>query len=142
MASKKKQSEGIALLSMYNDDGDDEMEDAEEEDVIREEQQGDAAEQAAEEDLAADTDRMTVADSANEVFGDGFTPTEKSRTPQVNRLFSPPQEQQRVELRISKSATLTIVDYGHDEVAMSPEPEVLSFSLIYTFSLDRLYSEM
>ncbi|XP_058770301.1 uncharacterized protein LOC131643947 isoform X1 [Vicia villosa] len=123
MASKKKQSEGIALLSMYNDDGDDEMEDAEEEDAIREEQQDDAAEQAAEEDLAADTDKMTVADSGNEVSGNGFTPTEKNRTPQVNRLFSPPQEQQRVELRVSKSATLTIVDYGHDEVAMSPEPE-------------------
>ena len=27
MASKKKQSEGIALLSMYNDEEDDEMED-------------------------------------------------------------------------------------------------------------------
>lgn len=116
MASKKKQSEGIALLSMYNDNSDDDMEDAEEEgDVNRQEEQDDAvAEQAAEEDLTADTDRMTVADPGNEVTGEGFTP---------NRLFSPVQEQQRVELKISKSATLTIVDYGHDEVAMSPEPE-------------------
>lgn len=128
MASKK-QSEGIALLSLYNDDGDDEMEDIEDEDeeededVMRGEYHDDAAGPAADEDLAADTDRTTVADSGNEVAGDGFTPTEKSRTPHVNRLFSPPQEQQRVELRISRSATLTIVDYGHDEVAMSPEPE-------------------
>jgi hypothetical protein len=130
MASKKKQSEGIALLSMYNDNSDDEMEDADEEDnVMREEEQDEAAEQAAEEDLTADTDRMTVTDSGNEVTGDGFTPTERSRTPQVNRLFSPLQEQQKVELKISRSATLTIVDYGHDEVAMSPEPEVIFFSL-------------
>jgi hypothetical protein len=129
MASKKKQSEGIALLSMYNDNSDDDMEDAEEEeDVNRQEEQYDAAaEQAAEEDLAADTDRMTVADSGNEVTGEGFTP---------NRLFSPVQEQQRVELKISKSATLTIVDYGHDEVAMSPEPEVVFFFLsLGAFSL-------
>ncbi|XP_045790010.1 uncharacterized protein LOC123884755 isoform X2 [Trifolium pratense] len=118
MASKKKQSEGIALLSMYNDNSDDEMEDAEEEEeenVMREEEQDEAAEQVAEEDLAADTDRMTVADSGNEVAGDGFTPTERSWTPL--------QEQLKVELRSSRSATLTIIDYGHDEVAMSPEPE-------------------
>lgn len=117
MASKKKQSEGIALLSMYNDNSDDDMEDAEE--VNRQGEQDDAAEHAAEEDLTADTYRMTVTDSGNEVTGEGFTP---------NRLFSPVQEQQRVELKISKSATLTIVDYGHDEVAMSPEPEVVFFS--------------
>jgi hypothetical protein len=131
MASKKKQSEGIALLSMYNDNSDDEMEDAEEEEdnEMRGEEQDEAAEHATEEDLTADTDRMTVTDSGNEVAGDGFTPTERSRTPQVNRLFSPLQEQQKVELKISRSATLTIVDYGHDEVAMSPEPEVIFFSL-------------
>ncbi|XLR53486.1 hypothetical protein S83_004158 [Arachis hypogaea] len=49
MASKKKQSEGIALLSMYNDDGDDDMEDAEEDEEdnqeidMRHEQNEDAA---------------------------------------------------------------------------------------------------
>ncbi|GAU31648.1 hypothetical protein TSUD_38450 [Trifolium subterraneum] len=79
MASKKKQSEGIALLSMYNDNSDDEMEDAEEEDnVMREEEQDEAAEHVAEEDLAAETDKITVTDTANEVSGDGFTPTERS----------------------------------------------------------------
>lgn len=79
MASKKKQSEGITLLSMYNDNNDDDMEDAEEEeDVNRGKEQVDVAEQTAEEDLAP------------------------------NRLFSPVQEQQRVELKISKSAILPI----------------------------------
>ena len=29
--------------------------------------------------------------------------------------------------RRSRRGTLTIVDYGHDEVAMSPEPEVFIF---------------
>jgi hypothetical protein len=131
MASKKKQSEGIALLSMYNNNSDDDMEDAEEEEgVNRQEEQDDAAEQVAEEELAADTDGMTVADSGKEVTGEGFT---------LNRLFSPVQEQQRVELNISKSATLTIVDYGHDEVAMSPEPEVVFFLVFFPFLLEHSF---
>ncbi|RDX65526.1 SAP30-binding protein, partial [Mucuna pruriens] len=124
MTSKKKHSEGIALLSMYNDDGDDEMEDVEEE-------EGDA-EMRTEEDAVGDaryareedfTDRTAVVDSGNEVADEGFTPVEKNRfgasTPQMNTLVSPPPEQ----ARIGRKGALTIVDYGHDEVAMSPEPE-------------------
>jgi hypothetical protein len=131
MASKKKQSEGIALLSMYNNNSDDDMEDAEEEEgVNRQEEQDDAAEQVAEEELDADTDGMTVVDFEKEVTGEGFT---------LNRLFSPVQEQQRVELNISKSATLTIVDYGHDEVAMSPEPEVVFFLVFFSLSLGAFF---
>lgn len=108
-------------MSMYNDDGDDEMEDVEEEEEegMLVEQHEDAAGHD-EFDLAADTDRMAVADSGNDV---GSTPAEKSRlgasTPQANMFVSPPLEQ-----RTRRSGTLTIVDYGHDEVAMSPEPEV------------------
>ncbi|XP_027365292.1 uncharacterized protein LOC113872158 isoform X2 [Abrus precatorius] len=136
MASKKKHSEGIALLSMYNDEGDDEMEDAENEEgdagMRREEQLEDAAGDArfaAEEDLASDAGRMVVADSSNEAADEGSTQAEKSRfgasTPQANMLVSPPQEQRVVSLdsRIVRKGALTIVDYGHDEVAMSPEPE-------------------
>ncbi|XP_061342735.1 uncharacterized protein LOC133288912 isoform X2 [Gastrolobium bilobum] len=134
MASKKKQSEGIALLSMYNDDGDDEMEDVEEEEA---EMHGEKQEDAGgdmrflvDDDLAVtDTDGMAVVDSGNEGADDGSTPTEKSgfgaSTPQANMLVSPLQEQPLVssDSRISRRGTLTIVDYGHDEVAMSPEPE-------------------
>ncbi|OIV95243.1 hypothetical protein TanjilG_21633 [Lupinus angustifolius] len=120
MASKKKQSEGIALLSMYNDDDDDEMEDVEEEEDgegefadagIRGSQnhQDSAADNAADDDLAADTDRMAVIDSGSDA-ADTLTP---------QQLISP-QEQQRLSRKREK---LTIVDYGHDEVAMSPEPE-------------------
>lgn len=130
MASKKKQSEGIALLSMYKDEDDDEMEDVEEDEYVdvgmRGHHQHDAAGDAAEVDLAADTDRMTVVDSGNEAAAD--TPAEKNRfgasTP--HQLVSP-QDQRLVssDTRVRKREKLTIVDYGHDEVAMSPEPEVL-----------------
>ena len=154
MASKKKQSEGIALLSMYNDDGDDEMEDAEEEEEeenedagIRREEQHDEddavagdARFAAEEDLVAgDADRMAVVDSGNEAAADDddvSTPAEKRRfgtpTPQQvapNMVVSSPQQRAVAapsDSRSSRRGTLTIVDYGHDEVAMSPEPEVHS----------------
>lgn len=129
-------------MSMYNDDGDDEMEDVEEdeeEEGMLGDQQEDAAGNASVENLAAYSDRMMVADSSNEVAGYSSTPTEKSSTPQLNRLFSPPLEQQRVvslDTRISRSATLTIVDYGHEEGAMSPEPEVLSISLSVFYSVE------
>ena len=132
MASKKKHSEGIALLSMYNDEEDDEMEDAEDDDG--EEEEVDAG-MRMEEDVAGDAkfsagedsaNRTAAVDSGNEGGADvGFIPAEKSRvgtsTPQTNNLISPPLEQPR----IGRKGALTIVDYGHDEVAMSPEPEVL-----------------
>ncbi|KAL1289054.1 hypothetical protein HN51_057500 [Arachis hypogaea] len=145
MASKKKQSEGIALLSMYNDDGDDDMEDAEEDEEdnqeigMRHEQNEDAAAGgfAAEVNLTAtDADRMAGVDSSNEGVADEvYTPAEKRRfgtpTPQrvnTNMVISPPQDQRGVAVLPSDSTRsgrgkLTIVDYGHDEVAMSPEPE-------------------
>ncbi|KAL1367627.1 hypothetical protein AAHE18_02G065100 [Arachis hypogaea] len=124
MASKKKQSEGIALLSMYNDDGDDDMEDAEEDEEdnqeidMRHEQNEDAAAGG----FAAENGRFGSNDGvADEVS----TPAEERRfgtsTPQcvnTNMVISPPQDQRGVA-----RGKLTIVDYGHDEVAMSPEPE-------------------
>ncbi|MED6144967.1 hypothetical protein PIB30_020438 [Stylosanthes scabra] len=138
MASKKKQSEGIALLSMYNDDGDDDMEDADdndEEDIqgMSHEQNEDAAAGAFASEvnlIPADADRMAGVDSSNEGVADEVsTPAEKRRfgtpTPQwvnANMVVSPPQDQ-RVTAKKSGRGKLTIVDYGHDEVAMSPEPE-------------------
>ncbi|KAF7803299.1 SAP30-binding protein-like isoform X2 [Senna tora] len=137
MASKKKQSEGIALLSMYNDEEDDEMEDAEEDQdgEQQEEHQEDGRDaKIAEDDLVDDTDRMVVSDSATQdtppITNDGLTPemtkfrTSTPQQPSVNALLSP-DEQRVVSLDSSRSrrGTLTIVDYGHDEVAMSPEPE-------------------
>ncbi|KAG8385420.1 hypothetical protein BUALT_Bualt03G0043500 [Buddleja alternifolia] len=140
MASKKKASEGIALLSMYGDE-DDEMEDLDEEEQNR-----------AEEDIPpTSNDAVSVKD--NEGFSDygnetmpeqqegrgsdaGSTPSKTlnygtssaSATPQLS-LFSPPQQQQQQPVTSeliyvqSQKSRLTIVDYGHEEGAMSPEAE-------------------
>ncbi|KAK7302960.1 hypothetical protein RJT34_13857 [Clitoria ternatea] len=126
MASKKKHSEGIALLSMYNDDdGDDEMEDVEEDQesdasIRREHQAGGDSRFAVEEDLPADADRTAVNEAVDEAEKRRF----RVSTPQENMLVSPPREQRVVsDSRIGRKGALTIVDYGHDEVAISPEPE-------------------
>ncbi|KAJ7947100.1 SAP30-binding protein [Quillaja saponaria] len=136
MASKKKASEGIALLSMYNDDEDDEMEDVEEDtegddDDEKHEENGSDA-RIAEVDSMFESDRMMVGGSA-----DGTTPPVaiESSTPDKStfgtstlqqlhfNLSVSIQQQQLVSSKRSRKETLTIVDYGHDEVAMSPEAE-------------------
>ncbi|KAH9749058.1 transcriptional regulator family protein [Citrus sinensis] len=113
MSSKKKQAEGIALLSMYNDDEDDEemedLEEEEEEEEQRHENQEDEGNREAknlEEDL-----RMTGGDDA--VAGD------ETSTPLQPHVDAPAASGSRRRGR----GRFTIVDYGHDEVAMSPEPE-------------------
>lgn len=114
MSSKKKQAEGIALLSMYNDDEDDEeMEDLEEEEEEEEEQrhenqedEGNREAKNLEEDL-----RMNGGDDA--VAGD------ETSTPLQPHVDAPAASGSRRRGR----GRFTIVDYGHDEVAMSPEPE-------------------
>ncbi|KAA0057048.1 SAP30-binding protein-like [Cucumis melo var. makuwa] len=146
MASKKKQSEGIALLSMYNDE-DDEMEDVE--DLEEEEEDGElhpqqmqegggeedyAGVRVAEEELVANSDRMIISDSANDstppVAGENLTPDKLkygSSTPQPPHVVvsSSPMVLQTGQLDNSgrRRGTLAIVDYGHDEAAMSPEAE-------------------
>ncbi|KAL1367632.1 hypothetical protein AAHE18_02G065600 [Arachis hypogaea] len=123
---RRKQSEGIALLSMYNDDGDDDMEDAEEDEEdnqeidMRHEQNEDAAAGgfAAEVNLTAtDADRMAGVDSSNDGVADEVS------TPAEKRRFGTPTPQRVNTNEWSGRGKLTIVDYGHDEVAMSPEPE-------------------
>lgn len=113
MSSKKKQAEGIALLSMYNDDEDDEemedLEEEEEEEEQRRENQEDEGNREAknlEEDL-----RMNGGDDA--VAGD------ETSTPLQPHVDAPVASGSRRRGR----GRFTIVDYGHDEVAMSPEPE-------------------
>lgn len=111
MSSKKKQSEGIALLSMYNDDEDEEeMEDLEEEEQRHQNQEDEGNREA--KNLVEDS-RMNGGDDA--VAGDE---TSTSLQPHVNSLAASGS-------RRRGRGRLTIVDYGHDEVAMSPEPEVL-----------------
>ena len=152
MASRKK-SEGIAMLSMYDDEEeDDEMEDVE--DARQEEERrelrddDDYREPRSAEDasMMMDGDRMAAGDSGNDdgtppVDGEeNFTPDKgfgpyTPQQPQVP-LTSPPMQQQSVPLDglRSRRGTLTIVDYGHDEGAMSPQAEVcFLFPLFFPF---------
>lgn len=145
MASQKKESEGIALLSIYGDDEDDEMEEHEQEDAqeYRPESQNFA--------ITMDTD---LQDDSNKVFGsdsgrsstpspliqqlqqhqsvENLTPTKVSNfgggstttTPLMSVSSPNPQPMElNLNVNVSRRARLTIVDYAHDEVTMSPEPE-------------------
>ncbi|KAM3700542.1 hypothetical protein ACJW31_05G106500 [Castanea mollissima] len=157
MASKNKQPEGIALLSMYNDEEDEDMEDLddeeeEEEQEEEEEKENEKAERREAEGeeqyddyrdsgMAEGDDSMDIrerviggGESANDgtppIVNDDAVP-DKGRfgnsTPQQPQVS--PQRESVVPAaasdssRRSRRGTLTIVDYGHDEVAMSPEPE-------------------
>ncbi|KAK2642472.1 hypothetical protein Ddye_024235 [Dipteronia dyeriana] len=117
MASKKKQSEGIALLSMYNDDEDDEeMEYLEEQEEEAQQQQQDGQESREATNLEDDS-RM------NGGYDTGAS--DQTSTPQQPPVSftSPKQHVASLNSRRSTRGRLTIVDYGHDEVVMSPEPE-------------------
>ncbi|CAI0475896.1 unnamed protein product [Linum tenue] len=134
MASRKKEAEGIALLSVYSDEDDEEMEEPDEqgdgEAEMRRRQQ-----QQQQQQLEGSDDRESnymEEDSANDAmvtdeYGNGATPPEVALQ-QVQVSFSSSSRQQLQEGRAVSSkrsgrGRLTIVDYGHDEVAMSPEPE-------------------
>ncbi|KAL0363480.1 UNVERIFIED_CONTAM: hypothetical protein Scaly_1303200 [Sesamum calycinum] len=139
MASEKRASEGIALLSMYGDE-DDEMEDIDEEEENRHEEDIPAPES----DAVTMKDIDGVSDFGNEMPGeqeetglnDNSTPNKTfnygtssaSATPQLS-LFSPQQQQQQQAVGSdsnslqSQKNRLTIVDYGHEEGAISPEAE-------------------
>ncbi|KAK3206869.1 hypothetical protein Dsin_020915 [Dipteronia sinensis] len=118
MASKKKQSEGIALLSMYNDDEDDEeMEDLEEQEEEEQQQQQQDGQESREAANLEDDSRMNGGYDTG--AGDQ---TSTPQHPPVS-FTSPKQHVASLNSRRSTRRRLTIVDYGHDEVAMSPEPE-------------------
>ncbi|KAL3617021.1 hypothetical protein CASFOL_039415 [Castilleja foliolosa] len=129
MPSEKKSSEGIALLSMYGYE-DDEMEDVDEEGQNRHEE--DSIPLPAP-DVGAMRDDDVVSYYGNDL-NDNFSPSKKfkhgnssaSATPQGS-LFSPPQQQIAVSSEFtyvqSKKSRLLIVDYGHEEGALSPEAE-------------------
>ncbi|KAL7089160.1 hypothetical protein ACP275_13G171600 [Erythranthe tilingii] len=110
MASGKRASEGIALLSMYGGE-DDEMEDLDDE-----------VENPREEEGSGLNENSSMGKSLN------HGTSSASATPQL-ALFSPQQQQlqQTVGLDInvvqSQKNRLTIVDYGHEEGAISPEHE-------------------
>ncbi|KZV51085.1 hypothetical protein F511_01877 [Dorcoceras hygrometricum] len=136
MASKKKASEGIALLSMYGDE-DDEMEGAEEQDEnLRDEVPSitsDVVMLKGGDDLGAFgnenaseklEERGTTSMSPNKLFN--YSILSATASPLLSRM-SPQLPQQTVGLDLKwahiQKNRLTIVDYGHEEGAISPEAE-------------------
>lgn len=109
MASRKKESEGIASLSIYFDEDDEEMGDIEEDDHQQDQQGDEEKRQPLKEENEYRESNNMEKDSRN---NDNAPPFPR----QTNS--SPQQHQRRGRGR------LTIVDYGHDETALSPEPEV------------------
>ncbi|XP_055804336.1 uncharacterized protein LOC129873295 [Solanum dulcamara] len=149
MASQKKESEGIALLSIYGDDEDEDMEEHEEE-----QREEDAQEYRPESQNFVITVDTELQDDSNKVFGsdsgrsstpspliqqlqqhqsvENFTPNKVSNFGVVSTTTTPlmsvsspnPQPMElNMNVNVSRRARLTIVDYAHDEVTMSPEPE-------------------
>ncbi|KAJ6728463.1 TRANSCRIPTIONAL REGULATOR PROTEIN HCNGP [Salix koriyanagi] len=128
MASRKKHLEGIALLSMYNDDEEDDDEEMEDHD--HQPNQSNDMEQ----DTLHDDNAMLTEELQNTEEAEAPTASRNS-TPEGSLLrpLTPLQQQQQqggainLEAKRSSSSSrrgrLAIVDYGHDEVAMSPEPE-------------------
>ncbi|CAI9773242.1 unnamed protein product [Fraxinus pennsylvanica] len=148
MASGKKASEGIALLSMYGDEEeDDEMEYLEEHKEREQEEEGNLISDAAAEEDDTVSNGVVASDSGTENtplrhkerggLNDNSTPNNTfysggtfsaTTTSQQPSLFSPQQQlQQTVGSDLnsvqSRKNMLTIVDYEQDEVAMSPEAE-------------------
>ncbi|CAA3024492.1 transcriptional regulator family [Olea europaea subsp. europaea] len=145
MASGKKASEGIALLSMYGEEEDDEMEDLEEHKQREQEEEGNPRNDAAVEEDDTVSNSVVASDSGTEntpwrqeergglnynstpnkilYYGGTSSATTTSQQPS---LFSPQQQQfdgSDLNSIQSRKNMLTIVDYAHDEVAMSPEAE-------------------
>ncbi|CAH9141548.1 unnamed protein product [Cuscuta epithymum] len=148
MASQKKESEGIALLSIYGDE-DDEMDDYQKEEFDKDENpiQSDVV-FTPENDLCGDDNSRCAAlgsvrsstpsplvQQPRELGTDHLTPNKVSNfggsaitTPQLtvsSPSLSQPQWKQLsvVSEKVVSRSRLTIVDYAHDEVAMSPEAE-------------------
>lgn len=146
MASK---TEGIALLSMYNDDDEEEEEQEHQQHLQQHQQQEDDSGAGVRTDQETE---KTAHDSASEPHT-GYFPTKSpqnlsSPSPEIKSLRSPtpppwPKSQrstpmhhapspsptpppEAVNRQNRRSGALGIVDYEHDEAAMSPESEVIS----------------
>ncbi|GMI93494.1 hypothetical protein HRI_003018700 [Hibiscus trionum] len=129
MASRKKESEGIALLSMYNDEDDEEMGDIEEGEQQAVEQEEDDEEEERQPLEEEDEHRESINNMEEDSRTNDNTPpfphqsSSISQQQQEPSVSSPQQHQPVVSSKRSRGLRLTIVDYGHDEAALSPEPE-------------------
>ncbi|KAL8090824.1 uncharacterized protein LOC141698426 [Apium graveolens] len=101
----KRQSEGIALLSMYADDDEDDAEEHLNDAVSQPQPDNSAKDRNFNHDSSLGTDNMDVSAPVPPVLSENSTPKAVS------------------EVDLSRKERLTIVDYGHDEAALSPEAE-------------------
>ncbi|KAI3939481.1 hypothetical protein MKX01_038416 [Papaver californicum] len=112
MASKKKESEGIALLSMYNDEEDEDIDDMEEDEPQK---------------LDNGEDIRVNSESSPPLLVQSETSLPNSLIDNVSTPTPPQSQNTQVSLayekKLKKETLTMIVDYGHDETAMSPEPE-------------------
>lgn len=143
MASKKKESEGIALLSMYGDEDDDMEEDIDtddnnsDNDTVQQENK-EQSEVGVNETVNMEEDDAEALNNSNNISYNhgskvdavGILDSANDNTTPVfvdNSTPPPPLAQQVIGVEPSRGrkGTLTIVDYGHDEAALSPEAEVM-----------------
>ncbi|KAK6917702.1 SAP30-binding protein [Dillenia turbinata] len=125
MASKKKKPEGIALLSMYNDEEDDEeMEDIADEDDEQEQEQHEQPQHQQQDSSNVGEDDANRIDASDSAPPADTTPrfVEDGANLKISSL-GPPTPSHSITTRPSRKGSLTIVDYGHDETAMSPEAD-------------------
>eukprot|EP00262_Sarcandra_glabra_P021906 TRINITY_DN9444_c0_g3_i2.p1 TRINITY_DN9444_c0_g3~~TRINITY_DN9444_c0_g3_i2.p1 ORF type:complete len:451 (+),score=105.10 TRINITY_DN9444_c0_g3_i2:51-1355(+) len=138
-SAKKKEAEGIALLSMYND---------EDMDVDEDEDEDEAEPHPPVEEDKERSESLNESDAVPSSSAPSTTPLFHSQTPvpddDIGTLKSPapltPQPQLSLpspspslpppppvlgslDARTSRKGALAIVDYAHDETAMSPEAE-------------------
>ncbi|KAF5943906.1 hypothetical protein HYC85_017983 [Camellia sinensis] len=128
MAARRGESEGINLISSTYSDDDDEMEDME-----HQEHPNDDANHNMdlnnEDDSKNNMSEERVVDSANDdtppLSNDDSTPKPPTDFRPLTPSLSSPPPQQLVLTELSRTVMhrLSIVDYGHDEVALSPEAE-------------------
>ncbi|KAL6991244.1 hypothetical protein U1Q18_009362 [Sarracenia purpurea var. burkii] len=131
MAARGRESEGINLISSTYYDDDDEMEDVERDELTNKDASDKKETDDIEDDSMLNKSDERVVDSANEDTPPFSNDKSRPLTPQqqsqlsLSSLQPLPQLPEPVlsESNRSRMRGLTIVDYGHDEAALSPEAE-------------------
>ncbi|KAJ6886045.1 SAP30-binding protein-like isoform X2 [Populus alba x Populus x berolinensis] len=131
MASRKKHLEGISLLSMYNDDEEDDDEEDDDEEMEDLEHQPNQSNDMEQDTLQEDNAMLTKEFQNTEEVEAAIASRNSTPEGSLLRPLTPLQQQLQqggaINLETKSSSSrrgrLAIVDYGHDEVAMSPEPE-------------------
>nr|XP_043612155.1 kinesin-related protein 4 [Erigeron canadensis]XP_043612156.1 kinesin-related protein 4 [Erigeron canadensis]XP_043612157.1 kinesin-related protein 4 [Erigeron canadensis] len=129
MASKKKESEGISLLSMYGEDEDDDM-DSDKDSNNNDNNTLELLDNNEETKFGADEAVNMEVDNDNEDDDDDLncanhdTGVDSANDIGVSPCLPPvAQKVTGADPSKTRKGTLTIVDYGHDEAALSPEAE-------------------